>query len=273
MVPGLLYRSARPDESSLADRAFLRDHFGIRTIIDLRTTTEHKQQQEKREQRIRGFTTSAECLSTVTGEEIMRPLRIPGIDYSEINFNGSAYSRFMIAQLDWLSFLRLLVLLAIGRRLQAISILGSTVMKPRGLAGLAVDSLEVCRAEIKAVFDVLADESRYPILVHCTQGKDRTGLVVMLVLMLLTTPAKAVQADYMRTSTELIPEREEKLVEIRSIGLTEEFADCDPDMVSLVHSHINDKYGNVETYLEQCGVCRKVQRRVRDILAGKDNDQ
>jgi protein tyrosine/serine phosphatase len=43
----------------------------------------------------------------------------------------------------------------------------------------------VCKGEVKQVFDVLADDRNWPVLVHCTQGKDRTGLIVMLVLFLL----------------------------------------------------------------------------------------
>lgn len=187
----------------------------------------------------------------------------------DINLNGSAYSRFMLAQLDWVSFFRLLFLMALGRRLEAISIMATTVMVPRGLAGLAIDSLDVCQAEVKSCFEILGDETRYPVLVHCTQGKDRTGLVVQLVLMLLTTPTNAVQADYMRTSKELLgSERSEKLLEIHSIGLTDEFADCDLRLVSIVDAHIREKYGGIEDYLEQCGVSLKLQQQVRTILAG-----
>ena len=247
----------------------MQERFGIRTIVDLRTTTEHKQQAEKRETRIRNADL-AQISSSITGEEITRPLRIPGISYADINFNGSAYSRFMLAQLDWYSFLKVIFLMALGRRLEAISVLASTVMRPRGLAGLAIDSLEVCRAEVKAVFEVLADETRYPVLVHCTQGKDRTGLIVQLALMLLTTPQPAIQVDYMRTTAELMAEREEKLLEIHSIGLTDEFADCDPNLVGIVESHILEKYGGIEEYLEHCGVTAKMRDAIRKILAGKE---
>jgi protein-tyrosine phosphatase len=191
------------------------------------------------------------------------------MSYADVNFNGSAYSRFMLAQLDWLSFLKLIFLMALGRRLEAISILASNVMRPRGLAGLAIDSLEVCRTEVKAVFEILADETRYPILVHCTQGKDRTGLVVQLVLMLLATPLHSIQADYMRTAAELMVEREDKLLEVHSIGLTDEFADCDPNLVALVEFHIRTRFGGIEEYLEQCGVTSKTREAVRKILTGQ----
>merc|ERR1712070_971850 len=96
-------------------------------------------------------------------------------------------------------------------------------MAERGLAGLAVDSLEHCRAEVKAVYDILANEHSYPLLIHCTQGKDRTGLNILLVLMLLGVPIDAINEDYMLSEKELAPEKEEKVREIMSIGLPASF--------------------------------------------------
>jgi protein-tyrosine phosphatase len=242
----------------------MRSVLGIKTIIDLRTSTEHKQQAEKHEARLKN--SSGESIDDV---EDRRPLRIPDIDYIDINFNGYAYSRHLITQLDWLDFFKFLFFIAIGRQLEAISILGLNVMQPRGLAGLAIDSIDVCQSEVKSVFQILADEAKYPILIHCTQGKDRTGLVVQLVLMLLSTPVDAIDNDYMISSFELAPEKEEKLMEIHSIGLTDEFADCDPELVYIVDKHIRDKYGSVEQYLIEAGVSIQMQLKVKQILGGK----
>jgi protein-tyrosine phosphatase len=160
--------------------------------------------------------------------------------------------------------------MALGRRLEGISVLGENVMKPRGLSGLAVDSLDICTAEVKAVFKVLADESNYPILVHCTQGKDRTGIVVQMLLMLLGTETSAIHHDYMLSAPELLMERDSKLKEVHSIGLPDEFADCDPQLVALVNTHICERFGSIENYLESCGVQKSTQHKVRSIMIGDD---
>jgi len=241
----------------------LTETFKIRTILDLRTTTEHVEQSKKRDARIQSSPVAMQ-----SDEEITRPLQIPGINYILVNFNGSAYSRHLISQLSWWDFLRLVSLMAVGRRLEAISVLGTRVMNDKGLKRLAIDSIDVCHCEVKQVFDTLADKSKYPILIHCTQGKDRTGIVVQLVLMLLGVPTSAINHDYMQTSAELEPEREEKRREIHSIGLTDEFADCDPDLVKAVDTHIKEKYGSVERYLIQAGVSEETQSQLRGILAG-----
>ena len=50
---------------------------------------------------------------------------------------------------------------------------------------------------IKDVFDVLADESRYPLMYHCRIGTDRTGLVAILVNGLLGVPLNEIYQDYL----------------------------------------------------------------------------
>lgn len=153
--------------------------------------------------------------------------------------------------------------MALGCRTEAISILGTNVMRPAGLVGLAIRSIDTCTDEVRQVFELLAREENYPVLLHCTQGKDRTGLVVQLVLMLLGVEQSAIKDDYMRSQEELQPEREERLKEIRTIGLTDGFADCDEQLVGAVEEHINRNYPNVEGYLERCGVSVGTQNAVK----------
>ncbi len=140
-----------------------------------------------------------------------------------------------------------------GYRTDAIKIL-APYMEEMGLVGLATISLDVCTREVKQVFDVFTDERNWPVLVHCTQGKDRTGLVVMLVLFLLSVDQKVIDKDYRISEVELLPEREQRIKEIQSIGLSENFAVCPPDVVESVALHIEERYGGIESYLEKAGV-------------------
>jgi protein-tyrosine phosphatase len=155
--------------------------------------------------------------------------------------------------------------MAIGKRTKAIAILGTHVMNPRGLVGLGLDSLDVCRQEIKQVFEVLANPSNFPLLIHCTQGKDRTGLVVQLVLFLLGVGQDTIQLDYMMTDSELVSEKDARIEEIRSIGLDDSFAACDVEMVHRVHEHLV-RQGGIEKYLSLCGVDQDMQESVKSIL-------
>ncbi|KAF2684975.1 hypothetical protein K458DRAFT_417816 [Lentithecium fluviatile CBS 122367] len=257
---GVLFRGARPDEASFQDRQRLTKDYGLKSIIDLRTKTEHIEQAQKRDAKIK-----ASALVPQSNDDVAEPLKIPSITYHEVNFNGSAFSRMLISKLTWMEFFRLIGLMMFGYRLDAIKILAPS-MEEMGLIGLAISSLDVCTKEVKQIFDVLADEANWPTLVHCTQGKDRTGLIVMLLLFLLEVEMDAIEKDYLLSEPELEAERPGRVKEMGSIGLSERFALCPPDVVKRVHGHLEEKYGGVEGYLQGVGVTQEMLERVKKIL-------
>lgn len=172
----------------------------------------------------------------------------------------------LISRTSWAEFGKIVGLMAFGYRLEAISVLGPKMVES-GLQGLATDSLDVCGKEVCETFTILAEPSNWPILIHCTQGKDRTGLIVILVLFLLGASTEAVMEDYMLSEPELLPEKASRMKEIQSIGLTEHFATCPEDLVKRVHQHIVDRYGSVMKYLLGVGVTLEMQERIKGILA------
>jgi hypothetical protein len=56
-------------------------------------------------------------------------------------------------------------------------------------------------AALKRVLELLADRSRYPIGLYCTAGKDRTGLVILLVLAAIKVDVNAITEDYVLSDT------------------------------------------------------------------------
>ncbi|KAL1595923.1 hypothetical protein SLS60_009613 [Paraconiothyrium brasiliense] len=259
---GLLYRGARPDEATYHDRQKLVDEYHLKTIIDLRTKTEHIEQAQKRDAKIK-----ASAAVPQSNDDVAEPLKIPGVTYREINFNGSSFSRMLVSKLSWREFFKLVGLMAAGHRKDAIKILAPH-MEEMGLVGLATESLDVCTSEVKTVFDVLAKEENWPVLVHCTQGKDRTGLVVMLLLFLLDVDIAAIEKDYLLSGPELEAEKPERMKEIASIGLSEQFASCPPGVVTTVHAHLEEKYGGVEAYLLSVGVTKEQIASIKRTLHG-----
>lgn len=261
LKPGLLFRSARPDAASTQDRLSLVTEHQIRTIIDLRTPTEHLEQSRAEPGNI-----PSSPAATATPSQSQKPRRVSEITYKDINLNGPNYSTSLIKQLSYLHVAKLVSFYALGYRTQAISVLGKNVMAARGLAGLAQDSLTHCKAEIKQVFDVFSEPTSWPVLVHCTQGKDRTGLIVLLVLLLCGVSEEAIDGDYVRSERELVPERREKLAEVRSIGLPDEFADCPSGWTRSVCGFLEGQYGGARAYLMTCGVLDEQQQVLKDLL-------
>ena len=142
----------------------------------------------------------------------------------------------------------------VGRRMEAISIVGREVMVPRGIIGLGYDSLDYCGGAIREIFETVAVPTNMPVLIHCTQGKDRTGIVVALLLLLCQVPIPSITADYLISEDELKSQLPERMAEIREVGLTPEFAGCPPDWIEKMNAYIVDKYGGIEAYLEFIGV-------------------
>ncbi|MCJ1231321.1 hypothetical protein MMC12_007998 [Toensbergia leucococca] len=245
---GRLYRSARPDHASLQDRRVLVEGYRIVSIIDLRSKTEHIRK----------------AIDKAAGEA----LKMAQIQYHEINLNGGAFERALLWKLNWSSLTKFISLMVTGYRTEAIGILGREVMQPRGLVGLGIDSIDACGSELRQIFEVLADSRNYPIMVHCTQGKDRTGLVIILVLLMLGIPLDAIVADYMASEDELKPELQSRIKELGEIGLMEDFTSCPRTFVAEMYEYINKEYGSTQGYLQRIGVHEAMQQSIRDNMMG-----
>ena len=136
-------------------------------------------------------------------------------------------------------------------------------MQPRGLIGLGKDSVDHSKSEIRQVLEVLADSKNYPVMMHCTQGKDRTGLVIVLLLLILQVSLDVISADYVASERYLLPEREARMKEISKMGLSEDFADCPRDFVVEVDGHVKKTYGSLDEYLHCIGIGQVMRERIR----------
>ncbi|KAI6353995.1 hypothetical protein MCOR25_008816 [Pyricularia grisea] len=259
---GLLFRSARPDDASLHDRKLLRDDFGIRTVMDLRTKTEHDKQAKKRQAALAG--TGPTLLRS--NDALAEPVKIPGLQYREVRITGRAFERHLLSQLTWLSWFKVIFLFILGFRIEAVAILGREVMNPRGLSGMAVDTLDNSGAEVAEALRCLVEPGGLPVLIHCTQGKDRTGMVVILILMILGVPLAAIEHDYRLSDEGLMSEKDERMAEIREIGLTDNWAVVAPDMIPAVANHLESRYGGLESYLDRIGFSKDERTKLKELL-------
>ncbi|MFX0010897.1 MAG: tyrosine-protein phosphatase, partial [Candidatus Hermodarchaeota archaeon] len=89
--------------------------------------------------------------------------------------------------------------------------------------------------KIKEVFDVLAIEDNYPIVMHCYAGKDRTGIIVALIHLLLGMPRDLIIRDYLTSG----------------INSKREF-------IETVFNYI-DSVGGIRKYLKNQNVTQKTQ--------------
>nr|CAG8610587.1 4258_t:CDS:2 [Entrophospora candida] len=105
----------------------------------------------------------------------------------------------------------------------AIKLMGE-VLTPNGLHGMYIDLVKNCHEIIIEILEALTDKSNLPVLIHCKHGKDRTGIVIAIILSLLGIPDELIIKDYLSSLKHLQPIQSEIVKDFRRMGLPEEFS-------------------------------------------------
>jgi protein-tyrosine phosphatase len=105
----------------------------------------------------------------------------------------------------------------------------------------------------------LADPANVPAIVHCSAGKDRTGVVIALVLSVLGVPDEIIAADFAATSLFLNEEFRQALLTRsealqRDSAVVERMLSCEPALILGVLEEIRAEYGDVAVYLTEHGL-------------------
>ena len=110
------------------------------------------------------------------------------------------------------------------RRAAHISLLtGDLQALPLELDAIYRYMIDECGDAIAAAIKVLAAADALPALVHCSAGKDRTGIVVALILAVLGVPDEVIAADYALSARYLDTERTPAIGQLQaSTGLGDE---------------------------------------------------
>ncbi|KAI8576275.1 hypothetical protein K450DRAFT_257505 [Umbelopsis ramanniana AG] len=169
-----------------------------------------------------------------------------------VNFAGSKYRYYcVIKPCPFALKLKLIGWMMIGRKDRAIRAVGSQVLQPKGLQGLNYDFLDYCGEQIIQVIRIMIASATYPILIHCTQGKDRTGLVIAIVLSLCDVPRPLIIQDYVKTQKGLEAQREVMVQEMAKTGLDATFSDAPEQVIVDTLKYLDNKYGGAEGYVKK----------------------
>ncbi|WP_164749945.1 tyrosine-protein phosphatase [Nitratireductor alexandrii] len=135
-----------------------------------------------------------------------------------------------------------------------------------------VEALDTCQSRFAGVFRTIAAAGEGAVLVHCTAGKDRTGLVAAMWLLLAGATQEAVVADYLATERQGRPLLEKlKARNLARSRLPEEvvaaFYLCEARMIMTFINHLTAR-GGAARYLARCGLGQADLEHVRRHLAG-----
>jgi protein-tyrosine phosphatase len=131
--------------------------------------------------------------------------------------------------------------------------------------------VDECQPQIAAVITLLAEPDALPGLVHCTAGKDRTGVIIALLLGAVGVPHNTIVADYAVSAENLRGEfTEETRQRVTAAGLDWEryqrlLTSPEGFMRDLLE-YLDTKYGGVQDYLRTIGIDGEQLAILRDNL-------
>lgn len=104
------------------------------------------------------------------------------------------------------------------------------------------------------LFDILLEKENYPVAVHCTFGKDQTGLAVFFLLRALGVTNDVAEEDYTISNIGIVKsrifQRADTLSENRQEALTM-LTHADPAYLRYAVSCIRTKFGSVDEYMKK----------------------
>ncbi len=122
------------------------------------------------------------------------------------------------------------------------------------LQDIKMELLHRNTAQFIKIFDILLNEDNYPTVIYCSLGKDRTGIVISLILSALNVPYEQILQDYMLSNTQirfksLVPNAEQYSPEVQE-ALTTLFSTHE-QVLNYLFDQIDKEYGSLNNYLEK----------------------
>jgi protein-tyrosine phosphatase len=164
-----------------------------------------------------------------------------------------------------------------GTRTVHMSLVGKDFSElPPNLDGVYSFFVERCGPVIAAAVRQLARPGALPGLVHCTAGKDRTGVVIAFTLSAIGVPDRIIAADYALSSMYLVADQ---IAVIGRLGvdtglgeqLTEALMASPPELILGALDRAREQAGSIAAYLSHYGVTDAdlIALRARLVTAGE----
>eukprot|EP00884_Botryococcus_braunii_P020277 jgi/Botrbrau1/6933/Bobra.0215s0012.1 len=281
LKPGLVFRSSSPIHASKEDWQVLMDKLGIRTMVDLRTKYEVKEDPVCSHIDAAAIW-DADRLDMFTAESRLRQgdaNQVAALHIHRISIQEwMPYLREFVWRLPWHRGLPIIGLAAVsftvGRLLgwkigNALRTRVIREINQEGLPTMYSVILDAFGPEIGLAMKVILDALRQgrAVTLCCKLGKDRTGLLTALVLACCGVSEHEIISDYIRSDS--VVALEGKLNSEKTSGLDMvKFSQAPPEAMAHVLDHLNSVYGSPSDYLRRFGFHTGLQEELGTILTG-----
>ncbi len=116
------------------------------------------------------------------------------------------------------------------------------------------------------VFRILADSESYPVVVHCTAGKDRTGVTTAFLLSVLGVKRKLIEEDFILSNRD--QPRHIKFLESKGLssGSVHRNVGVPEDAMKVFLDGMDKEHGGVIAFLYKIGIDDEMQSAIRSVL-------
>jgi len=129
--------------------------------------------------------------------------------------------------------------------------------------------LKMGSAGIKYVLELCADTNRHPVAFYCTAGKDRTGVIAVLILSVLGVPDEAIVEDY-SLSANVYAEMNDHKAMVGALNQRnvdpKTFLGAPPQVMEDTLLSIQENYGSVDAYLDSIGFGVEQRQKLKNAL-------
>lgn len=141
-----------------------------------------------------------------------------------------------------------------------------------------IRELDLRGARLAEIVETVATPGIIPVLIHCAAGKDRTGLVIGLLLAAVGVPHSTIAEDYALSAKCLGPEYlllSQRWVESRGL-VWERVAhlfETPPERMLKTLAYVDEGFGRVDRYLVQHGLTAGSLEALRESLTETNSDR
>ncbi|MCC8127645.1 MAG: tyrosine-protein phosphatase [Clostridiales bacterium] len=130
---------------------------------------------------------------------------------------------------------------------------------PDSMYALYQTLLDHSSEQIGTVIHLLAEVKERVVLYHCTGGKDRTGIISMLLLDLAGVPEESIIADYSITETymESVFAKQKEQLTALGVPVQDSMFQSKPEDMEQTMRYFREKYTDAENYLIHFCKCSK----------------